>query len=46
MIRAWQQRAMEEADLTYDPQILAIQQELDKAVLAARQTKSSTTYQV
>ncbi len=31
---------MEEAGLTYDPQILTIQQELDKAVLAAQQTKS------
>lgn len=40
MIAEWQKRAKEEAGMTYDPQILAIQQELDKAVLAAQQTKA------
>jgi hypothetical protein len=39
MIAEWQKRAMEEAGLTYDPQILSIQQQLDKSVLSAQQAK-------
>ena len=41
LIRQWQERAMQEASMIYDPQILAIQQELDKAILSANQTAGS-----
>jgi len=41
MIAEWQARAKEEAGLTYDPQILSIQQQLDQAVLAAQQAKGA-----
>ena len=38
LIIQWQNRAKQEAGMMYDPQVLSIQQELDKAILAASQS--------
>ena len=41
LIAEWLERAKNEAGLQFDPQILAIQQELDKAKLTAEQSKGA-----